>query len=85
MPRTVANTVVKLAVTTLLNTAETQRSDAKKSRYHRSEYSWIGKVKNGSFEKDSGATTSSGATRNSITKTTETSNITRAARSGNVA
>src|SRR6185312_4876808 len=85
VPSVVARMVVITAATALLKMAFIQRALPKKSTYQRSEYSRTGKVKNGSFEKDSGTMMNSGAIRNSFSATENATTSVRVSRSKGVA
>jgi hypothetical protein len=62
-----------------------QRAFWKKSAYQRHEYSRIGKVKNGSFETESGKTTKSGPIRKASTAKAKRTTAMRQSRSLRVA
>ncbi|MGD9478759.1 hypothetical protein [Shinella sp. G-2] len=85
VPKSVASAVLKRAATTLLKRLCVQREFSKKSAYQRQEYSWIGKVKKGSFETDSGKTTKSGPIRKIRTANAKVTTPKRQSRSLRVA
>ncbi|WLR94854.1 hypothetical protein [Shinella zoogloeoides] len=85
VPRSVASAVLKTAATTLFKRLCVQRGFSKKSEYQRHEYSWIGKVKNGSFETDNGNTTKSGPIRKTRTAKAKVTTAKRQSRSLRVA